>query len=442
MFYYLHMLSDYWGGFNLFKYISIRATAAALMAFLIMTLIGPAFIRALRKQKLGEETTKGDSAELDKKHAVKADTPTMGGLVVVFALVVSTLFWARITVAYVGLLLLVTVSFAALGFVDDFIKLTRKDGGKHGLKIRTKFACLLLIALGAGALLYAHLSGVRNICVPVLKTPAQIAVPPDGSAEAPDARTGESVSAAARPNLAALVLAPLDVITPDSPAAEPAKPAQPESPESENLRESALSLYFPFFKNLSIYLGVFFIFFVALVLTASSNAVNLTDGIDGLAAGSMVMVSLAFVVLSYLIGRGDVAAYLQIVHVPGAGEVAIFCAALFGACMGFLWFNCYPAQVFMGDTGSLALGGAIGFVAVIIKQELLLPIVGGIFVVEALSVIIQVASFRLFGRRVFRIAPLHHHFEFKNWPEPKITVRFCIIGVILAIFAVASLKLR
>ncbi len=199
---------------------------------------------------------------------------------------------------------------------------------------------------------------------------------------------------------------------------------------------------FVFFKNFSIYMGIVFILVAALVLTGTSNAVNLTDGLDGLAPGCVIMASFAFVVLSYLVGREDVSAYLHVVHVPGAGEVSIFCAALFGATMGFLWFNAYPAQVFLGDTGALPLGGAVGLVAVMIKQEMLLPIAGGIFVMEAMSVILQVTSFRLFHKRIFLMAPIHHHFEHKNMPENRITVRFWIIGAILAMFAVATLKLR
>lgn len=436
MLYYLHMLSEYFGGLNLFKYITMRATGAALTAFFITTLLGPAFIRSLKKHRIGEKTKKGDSTNLDRLHASKKDTPTMGGLVVVFALMMSTLLWARISFAYIGIVLAVVAALATIGFIDDYLKLV---GGK-GMKSRMKMLLLVLVAISAGGLYYGHVSALTNIGVPDIRK-----VREKERIRRLEGREYEEGGALA---IVWSVFGALDApegYDPESAADSAGTGGEPESvlidPGLEPGRE-ALTLHLPFFKDTSIYLGFFFVLFAALVLCASSNAVNLTDGLDGLAAGNMVMVSLAFVVIAYLIGREDFSAYLSVVHVPGAGEISIFCAALFGACLGFLWFNCHPAQVFLGDTGALALGGSVGMVSVIIKQELLLLIVGGIFVAEAASVILQVASFRLFGKRIFRIAPLHHHFEFKNWHENKITIRFWIVGAMLAMFAIASLKIR
>jgi phospho-N-acetylmuramoyl-pentapeptide-transferase len=208
------------------------------------------------------------------------------------------------------------------------------------------------------------------------------------------------------------------------------------------VKSPGTAVYFPFFKDLRIQLGLLFVLFAMVVLTGTSNAVNLTDGLDGLAIGCLVMVSIAFATVSYVVGRADFSAYLGVPYVPGAGEISVLCCAMVGASLGFMWFNCHPAQIFMGDVGALSFGGAIGLIALILKQEFLLFIVGGIFVLEALSVILQVASFRLTGKRVFRIAPLHHHFQFKGWHENKVTVRFWIVAAMLAVMSIATLKLR
>jgi phospho-N-acetylmuramoyl-pentapeptide-transferase len=340
-----------------FRFISFRTIYAAITALVISFILGPWLINQLSNMQIGQSIRKVGP----ESHFKKEGTPTMGGTLILLAIVLPTLLWADLTNIYVWVTLGVTVGFGAVGFMDDFRKVRRKNS--DGLSARQKMLWLLLIALTAGLALYFH--------------------PPFHT-----------------------------------------------------------TLAFPFFKGLRPELGIFYIPFAMLVIVGASNAVNLTDGLDGLAIGPMIIASATYLVFAYAAGHARVAEYLQNSSIPGAGELSVLCGAMVGAGLGFLWFNSYPAQVFMGDVGSLSLGGALGTIAVITKQEIVLVIVGGIFVVEALSVIFQVTSFRLYGKRIFRMAPIHHHFELKGWPEPKIIVRFWIISIILALFALSTLKLR
>ncbi|MBI1849288.1 MAG: phospho-N-acetylmuramoyl-pentapeptide-transferase [Planctomycetes bacterium] len=354
---------------HLFHYITFRAAAAAITAFVLSLILGGGLIRFLKRVRAAERVEKTDSAELGRLHSAKASTPTMGGLLVLLAVLGSTLLWARL-VPLALLALFATAALGLVGFYDDFIKLTVP--GKKGLSKRAKSGMQVVVGLivGLGLLWIAR----------------------------SDSAGGD------------------------------------------------LRLHFPFVKSLSIDLGGLwgapYVALAVLVMVSSSNAVNLTDGLDGLAIGCTVMVALAFAPIAYVVGRADYSSYLLIPHVANAGELAVFASALVGGGMGFLWFNCFPAEIFMGDTGSLPLGGALGYLALAVRHEVLLALVGGIFVVEALSVILQVFSFRVFGRRIFRIAPIHHHFQFAGCPESKITVRFWIISAILALFSVATLKVR
>jgi phospho-N-acetylmuramoyl-pentapeptide-transferase len=347
--------------FNLFRYLTFRSGGAVMTALVISFLLGPGIIRWLkRKQREGQPIrTDGPESHL----LTKKGTPTMGGVLILLALALSTLLWADLRNRFVWVVLFVTVGFGAIGFADDYLKLTRRNS--KGLPGRLKLAGQIAIGLVA-AFAISRLSP-----------------------------------------------APLDD-----------------------------SLAVPFIKELLIHLGWFFLPVAAFVMVGASNAVNLTDGLDGLAIGPIIVVAGCFALIAYLAGNAVFAAYLQINNVPGAGELAVFCGALVGAGMGFLWFNAPPAMVFMGDTGSLATGGALGAISVVTKHELVLAIVGGLFVLETVSVIVQVASFKLTGRRVFRMAPLHHHFEKKGWAEPTIVIRFWIIAAILALAGLATLKLR
>ncbi|MDD3345863.1 MAG: phospho-N-acetylmuramoyl-pentapeptide-transferase [Candidatus Omnitrophica bacterium] len=362
MFYHwLYPLSDFISAFNVFRYITFRAAMAALTAFLISLVLGPLVIRKLKEHKLGEKINKADSARLDDLHRHKQDTPTMGGLLILGAVIFSTLLWADITNHCIWIVLFSTLWLGATGFADDYLKQTRSRPG--GLSPALKFSSQLLLGIILGAVLI--LENHYNV-----------------------------------------------------------------------------KLEIPFLKNLALDLDGLYILFVILVISGSSNAVNLTDGLDGLAVGIVVMVALAFSILCYISGNFNLSNYLLVSYVKGAGELTVFCASIIGAGLGFLWFNCYPASVFMGDVGSLALGGAIGTVALLIKKEMLLVIVGGIFVLEAVSVILQVGFFKLTKKRLFKIAPLHHHFQFLNWPENKVIVRFWIIAGLLALLTLATLKIR
>ncbi len=358
LFYPLHNIISF---FNLFRYITFRASMAAITAFLISLIFGPLLIKILRRVKIGENIRKNDSQKLYELHRNKQETPTIGGILILFAIILSTLLWADVFNRYILLAVFSTLWLGVTGFIDDYIKQNRK--ASQGLTAKAKFLSQIVLGLIVGTVLFIN----------------------------PPADT---------------------------------------------------KLYMPFLKEISFDLGVFYVLFVILVITGSSNAVNLTDGLDGLAVGCVIMAALAFSVLAYVTGNIKFSNYLLIPYIAGTGELAVFCTSILGAGLGFLWFNCYPASIFMGDVGSLALGGALGIVALLIKKELLLIIVGGIFVLEALSVILQVLSFRLTKKRIFKIAPLHHHFQFLGWPETKVIVRFWIVASLLIFIALVTLKIR
>jgi phospho-N-acetylmuramoyl-pentapeptide-transferase len=352
-------LTRYISGFNLFNYITMRAIMGALTALVISLVFGPVMIRRLHVRQIGE-TVRQDGPDT---HLLKAGTPTMGGALILTAIIASTLLWADLSNRYVWIVVGVTLAFGLIGFVDDYRKLIMRD--PKGLSAGAKYFWQSLAAIVVAVALY------------------QIADEP---------------------------------------------------------YETALLV--PYLKDILIPLGVLFVPFAYLVIVGTSNAVNLTDGLDGLAIMPSVLVGGALGIFGYAAGNAIYSEYLGIPFIAGAGEMLVFCASLAGAGLGFLWFNTYPAQVFMGDIGALALGAALGTVAVIVRQELVLVIMGGLFVIETLSVIIQVTSFRLTGRRVFRMAPLHHHYELKGWAEPKVIVRFWIITVILVLVGLSSLKIR
>jgi len=361
MLYWLANLSDKVSVLNLFRYITVRSGGATITALVFVLVLGPAIIRLLRMRQ-----GKGQPIRVDgpKTHLLtKIGTPTMGGLMILFGVLVSVLLWANLTNAYVWVVLGVTLGYGAVGFYDDYLKVTKQTHG--GFSGRARLACEAVIALAA---CYA----IANLGRPTFGT----------------------------------------------------------------------SLAFPFFKELTIDLGWFFLVFGAFVIIGAANAVNLTDGLDGLAIGPVIIASGAFVAFAYFVGNSVYSDYLQLNYVAGTGELTVLCGAVIGAGIGFLWFNAPPASIFMGDTGSLALGGLLGATAVAIKHEIALAIVGGLFVLEAVSVIVQVVSFKLTGKRVFRMAPLHHHFEQKGWTEPQIVIRFWIISMILAMAGLATLKLR
>lgn len=346
--------------FNLFKYLTFRTGGATLTALVICFLIGPRVIRWLKSKQGAGQPIRADGPET---HLKKKGTPTMGGLMVIFSVVISTLLWTDIKNPYVWIVLWVFLGFAAIGFADDYAKLTRQShkGVPGRLRLVLEMGIALVAVLGAMAL-----------------TPA-----PLGS-----------------------------------------------------------SLAFPFFKNLLVDLGWFFAVFGVVVVTGAANAVNLTDGLDGLAIGPIMIAAACFGLISYIVGNGVYASYLQIHFVPGSGELAVFCGALVGAGLGFLWYNAPPAEVFMGDTGSLSMGGALGAAAVVTKHEIVLAIIGGLFVAETLSVIMQVLYFKRTGRRIFKMAPVHHHFEKAGWPETKVVIRFWIVAIIFALIGLSTLKLR
>jgi phospho-N-acetylmuramoyl-pentapeptide-transferase len=360
---------------NVFRYITFRAGGATATALLFVLWLGPSIIASLRlKQGKGQPIREdGPQSHL----LTKKGTPTMGGLMILSGFLASTLLWANPRNPYVWIVLFVTLGFGAIGFYDDYLKVTKQS--HKGFSGKSRLAIEFLIAVIACLLI---------------------------------ARAGEGF-------LAAVV-----------------------NPATAKLVPPPTSLALPILKDTLIPLGYFFVVFAAVVLVGAGNAVNLTDGLDGLAIVPVMITAATFGLISYLVGNALFSAYLQIHHVPGTGELAVICGAVIGAGLGFLWFNAPPAQIFMGDTGSLALGGLIGTLAVITKHELVLIIAGGLFVLEAASVIIQVASFKLTGRRVFKMAPIHHHFEQKGWTEPQVVIRFWIIAVILALIALSTLKLR
>ncbi|HEX21964.1 MAG TPA: phospho-N-acetylmuramoyl-pentapeptide-transferase [Chromatiales bacterium] len=352
-------LTQFHSGFGVFQYLTLRSILGALTALLISFLVGPAMIRRLSHYQVGQ-IVRDDGPE---SHLIKAGTPTMGGAMILVAISVSTLLWSDLGNKYMWVVLLTTLLFGVIGWVDDYKKLVKKDS--RGLIARYKYFWQSVVALGAAGFMYA-------------------------TAELP----------------------------------------------------AETQLIVPFFKDVAVPLGWGFVVLAYFVIVGSSNAVNLTDGLDGLAVLPTVMVAGALGIFAYVTGHAKFAAYLSIPFIPGVGETVVFCGALVGAGLGFLWFNAYPAMVFMGDIGALALGAALGIVAVVVHQELVLLIMGGVFVMETVSVIMQVVSYKLTGKRIFRMAPLHHHFELKGWPEPRVIVRFWIITVILVLVGLATLKIR
>lgn len=342
---------------NVFRYLSFRVIYAAVTAFLVAFVLTPWFINKLQEIKMGQQV-RDDGP---KTHLAKTGTPTMGGILIISAVVFATLMWADLTNKYVWIVVLSTMGFGLIGFMDDYLKFSKKRS--KGLSATEKFAGQFGIAIVVGLILY-FLPGFST------------------------------------------------------------------------------KLNVPFFKNFTPDLGLLYVPFVVLVIVGASNAVNLTDGLDGLAIGPVMIATMAYTIVVYMAGHKIFSDYLLIPYVEGAGEVGVFTAAIFGASLGFLWFNTYPASVFMGDVGSLPLGAALGTVAVISKHELLLMLVGGVFVIEAVSVIFQVLSFKSRGKRIFLMAPIHHHFEMKGWEEPKVVVRLWIIAILLALLSLSTLKLR
>jgi phospho-N-acetylmuramoyl-pentapeptide-transferase len=368
--------------FNVFSYITLRSVLATMTALMISFVIGPRMIRKLTEYKIGQ-SVRDDGPQT---HLIKAGTPTMGGALILVSIVVTTLLWADLRNRFVWVVLLVTLGFGTVGWIDDYRKIVQRN--PKGLSAGRKLLLQSLIGLVAAIYL------------------------------------AFSVSAPSTSQFLQLFQAWL------------------ASGLSVDLSPKA-DLIVPFFKTISYPLGVWgFIILSYCVIVGSSNAVNLTDGLDGLAIMPTVMVGAALGLFAYVAGRADFSTYLFVPHIPGAGELTVVCAALAGAGLGFLWFNAYPAEVFMGDVGALALGAALGAIAVIVRQEIVLFIMGGVFVVETLSVVIQVASFKLTGKRVFRMAPIHHHYELKGWKENQVVVRFWIITMLLVLFGLSTLKLR
>jgi len=368
--------------FNVFGYITLRAVLATMTALVISFVVGPSMIRKLTQYKIGQ-AVRDDGPQ---SHLIKAGTPTMGGALILVSIAITTLLWADLRNRFVWVVLLVTLGFGAIGSIDDYRKVVYRQ--PTGLSVRTKFVWQSVIALLAAVYL------------------------------------AFSVSAPSTSQFLQLFFAWL------------------YSGFNLDLPPKA-DLIVPFFKTVSYPLGVWgFIALSYCVIVGASNAVNLTDGLDGLAIMPTAMIAGALGIFAYAMGRADFSSYLLMPHIPGAGELTVICAAVVGAGLGFLWFNAYPAEVFMGDVGALALGAALGAIAVIVRQEIVLAIMGGVFVVETLSVMIQVASFKLTGRRVFRMAPIHHHYELKGWKENQVVVRFWIITMLLVLFGLSTLKLR
>jgi len=415
MLYWLFLpLAPYFQGFNLFRYISFRAAFAAILAFFVVVVCGPGITAWLREKKL-HGCVSHDSQVLKDLRKSKQSTPTMGGLVILLAVSVSTLLLGRLDVLYVVVVLFAFLAFGVLGMLDDWAKLNGRAGG--GLSERSKLLGQLAIAGAALIVFYVSANG---------STGETFARGP--RIEPSPYRNHPSVAVAdASPAMHSFAdraeVGPTDVISPRA--------------------NHRTDLQFPFFKHFCLDLGILFLFWSALVVVGASNAVNLTDGLDGLATGCTAVVAIAFCAIAYIVGRADLSEFLFVFHVPGAGELVVFCAAMAGASLGFLWFNSFPATVFMGDTGSLALGGGIGLTAVATRSEFALLVAGGVFVTEAASVILQRRFFKMTGgRRLFRCAPLHHHFQFGEMHEAKVTVRFWIVTVLLALFSLALFKLR
>lgn len=360
MFYYLYYLSDYFSPLNVFQYITFRAGGALFTALCISILSGPFLINKLKDLKI-KQTIRQDGPP---SHLVKAGTPTMGGVLILASLLISTILWARLENRFIWILIVSSAYLGILGFMDDYLKLVKKHSS--GMSASKKILYLSIMAIAVAGYVY--------------------------------------------------------IFPPNS--------------------QYVTSLNIPYLKGTFLNVGIIYIFFSYFIIMSSSNAVNLSDGLDGLAVGAIIFSGLTYVVFSYMAGNVKFSGYLKIIYVPGAGEITIFLTAMIGACLGFLWFNCHPAEIFMGDTGSLFLGGSIGIVSILVKQELILIVAGGVFVVEALSVLLQVGSFRLRKKRIFKMAPLHHHYELSGYTETKVVVRFWIISIILALFALSSLKIR
>jgi phospho-N-acetylmuramoyl-pentapeptide-transferase len=389
-----------------FSYFSTRMMLAALTSLLLSIFLGPYFIRKLYELKIGQPIRKEECPVLAKLHEKKQNTPTMGGILIIFSMLVSLMLWMDLTHIFTLILLMTTLYLGFLGGRDDYLKLKYKNAKGMSAKGKLLFQFLFSLIIASYFLW-----------------------PPISQAMA----HGEWFQA--------------PVIKENVVSKENAVGSNHSTTHHISLKEYASRIYIPFFKEPILIAGGFFLLLMAVffffVITGSSNAVNLTDGLDGLAAGSVIMVASALGIIAFVSNHLDIARYLNILYIEGSGEIAIYLCAMIGACLGFLWYNGHPAQVFMGDTGSLPLGGIIGVSAVLLKRELLLGIVGGIFVAEAVSVILQVASYRLFNKkRVFLCAPLHHHFEYKGWPETKVVIRFWIIGLLLAIIGVSSLKFQ
>ena len=351
-------LTEFYSAFNALTYITTRGILSALTALVASFIIGPKLIQKLALNDVGESIRK-DGPE---SHSIKQDTPTMGGLLILFSIIISSVIWGDLTSRYIVNILLVIISFGLIGFVDDYMKL---NGNSDGMKPAVKFIAQFFVAFASVFFLFSS------------------------------------------------ILSPVET-----------------------------ELVIPYTNNLTLQMGWFFVPFSIFVIVGSSNAVNLTDGLDGLAIMPTVMIAAALGIFAYVAGNINMSEYLGVPYIRDAGEVFIICAAIAGSGLGFLWFNTYPAQVFMGDVGALSLGAALGLIAVIIRQELVLAVMGGVFILETISVILQVGSFKLTGKRIFNMAPIHHHFELKGWAEPKVIVRFWIITVILVLIGLASLKLR
>jgi len=365
---FLYQFKDIFFGFNLFRYITVRAALAAVTALLFSLFIGPKILHLLRQKQIGEEIR----SDGPQSHLQKAGTPTMGGIIILAGVILGVLLWARITNFYIQLIFISTLWMGIVGFLDDYLKTIKKI--KKGLVGRYKLVGQVGLGLFIGAMIYFN----HHLIIQGINSNTSL----------------------------------------------------------------------PFFKNLEIDFGWLYIPVVILVITGTSNAVNLTDGLDGLATGLMAISMLAFAAMSYITGNIKFSDYLNIIYLPGSGELTVYCLAVFGAAMGFLWYNAYPAEIFMGDTGALALGSTLGTLAVLIKKEFLLVLIGGVFVAEALSVIIQTSYFKYTrkkygtGRRVFKMAPLHHHFELKGWHESKVVTRLWIIGILLALLTLTTFKVR
>ncbi len=352
-------LQRYFHAFGVFQYITLRTIFAALTALIISVVCGPPIIRLLARAQIGQ-VVRDDGPQ---SHLSKTGTPTMGGVLILISIAVTTLLWSNLHNIYIWVVLAVTIAFGAIGWVDDYRKLILKDS--RGLPARWKYLWQSVCGLLCAVCLYmlAH-------------TPAET------------------------------------------------------------------SLLIPFFKNLAIPLGMFYVVLTYFVIVGTSNAVNLTDGLDGLAILPTVLVAGALGIFAYITGHMKIAEYLTLPFIPGVGEIAVFCGAIVGSGLGFLWFNAYPAQIFMGDVGALGLGAALGVIAVVVRQELVLFIMGGVFVAETVSVMLQVGSYKLRKKRIFKMAPIHHHFELAGWPEPRVIVRFWILTVVLVLFGLATIKLR